>query len=148
MVRRDLVRDAGPDPLSFGDLPRWIGHCAVLYRSGDPYETAIWVCPETDQLTHRIGQRAVMDYVERRQQAEIFEVVTREALLEYTQLMRRLTEALPVGVLHIGPDRKVNHRNDRLGVIVGLAARPCRSVLSLRRSPARRGRSRGHPEPP
>ena len=40
-TRADFDR-ARQDPLFFGDLPRWIGHCTVLYRSGEPDEIAIW----------------------------------------------------------------------------------------------------------
>src|SRR5262249_1667333 len=49
------------------------------------------------------------------------EVAAQQALQGDRQLLRRLAEALPVGVLHIGADRRVNYRNTRLETIVGRA---------------------------
>lgn len=47
------------------------------------------------------------------------EVSALDALRASEQLLRRLTDALPVGVFHIGVDRRVSYANERLNAIVG-----------------------------
>lgn len=49
------------------------------------------------------------------------EVVAQQALHDNQQLLQRLTEALPVGVLHVSWNRAVTYRNARLESIVGIA---------------------------
>ena len=48
------------------------------------------------------------------------EMSAHEALRAQEQLLRRLTEALPLGVLQIDAERAIVYRNDRLGEIVGV----------------------------
>jgi diguanylate cyclase (GGDEF)-like protein/PAS domain S-box-containing protein len=48
------------------------------------------------------------------------EMAAQEALRANEQLLRRLTEALPVGVLTIGVDRTVKYANETFGTIVGV----------------------------
>jgi diguanylate cyclase (GGDEF)-like protein/PAS domain S-box-containing protein len=47
------------------------------------------------------------------------EMAALEALRTSEQLLRRLTEALPVGVLQLDTERRVVYRNERLAAIVG-----------------------------
>jgi diguanylate cyclase (GGDEF)-like protein/PAS domain S-box-containing protein len=47
------------------------------------------------------------------------EMAALEALRSSEQLLRRLTEALPVGVLQLDTERQVVYRNERLAAIVG-----------------------------
>ncbi|MEO6701264.1 MAG: sensor domain-containing diguanylate cyclase [Jatrophihabitantaceae bacterium] len=50
------------------------------------------------------------------------EMATQESLRANEQLLLRLTESLPVGVLQLGPDRAVVHRNQRVAQILGAQA--------------------------
>ena len=49
------------------------------------------------------------------------EVMALEALRANERVLRRLAEALPVGVVHLSADRTVDYRNERLAAIVGVA---------------------------
>jgi diguanylate cyclase (GGDEF)-like protein/PAS domain S-box-containing protein len=49
------------------------------------------------------------------------EVAALEALRANERVLRRLAEALPVGVLHVSADRTVDYANERLAAIVGVA---------------------------
>jgi diguanylate cyclase (GGDEF)-like protein/PAS domain S-box-containing protein len=49
------------------------------------------------------------------------EVTALEALRANEQLLRRLTEALPVGVLTFGTDRRIAYRNETMHSIVGVS---------------------------
>jgi diguanylate cyclase (GGDEF)-like protein/PAS domain S-box-containing protein len=55
--------------------------------------------------------------------AEMVDISDEMAALELVrsseQLLRRLTEALPNGVVHVAPDGRIVYRNERLGQIVG-----------------------------
>ena len=42
------------------------------------------------------------------------EIAAQEALQASESLLRALTEALPLGLLHFGPDRKIRYRNERV----------------------------------
>jgi diguanylate cyclase (GGDEF)-like protein/PAS domain S-box-containing protein len=48
------------------------------------------------------------------------EVMALEALRDHERLLRTLTEALPVGVLHVAGDGTVDYANERLAAIVGV----------------------------
>jgi diguanylate cyclase (GGDEF)-like protein len=48
------------------------------------------------------------------------EVMALEALRANERVLRRLTEALPVGVLYVNADRTVDYGNERLTAIVGI----------------------------
>jgi diguanylate cyclase (GGDEF)-like protein/PAS domain S-box-containing protein len=48
------------------------------------------------------------------------EVMALDALRDNERLLRRLTEALPVGVLYVAADGTVDYGNDRLAAIVGI----------------------------
>ena len=48
------------------------------------------------------------------------EVMALEALRDNERLLRRLTEALPVGVLYVAADGTVDYGNERLAAIVGI----------------------------
>ncbi len=50
------------------------------------------------------------------------EMAAQEALRANEQLLRRLTEALPQGVLQVCVDRRIVYRNDRLAAILGAGA--------------------------
>lgn len=50
------------------------------------------------------------------------EVAATEALQGKDQLLRRITEALPVGVLHLGADKRIAYRNRRLTQLLGRSA--------------------------
>jgi diguanylate cyclase (GGDEF)-like protein/PAS domain S-box-containing protein len=52
------------------------------------------------------------------------EMAAQEALRANEQLLRRLTESLPLGVLQIDSQRRVVYRNKRLGKIVGKRGTP------------------------
>jgi diguanylate cyclase (GGDEF)-like protein/PAS domain S-box-containing protein len=47
------------------------------------------------------------------------EVAATDALHEKDQLLRRITEALPVGVLHLGADKRIAYRNRRVTQLLG-----------------------------
>ena len=49
------------------------------------------------------------------------EMAAHEALRASEQLLRRLTEALPLGVLQVDVERRIVYRNDRLVAIVGVS---------------------------
>jgi diguanylate cyclase (GGDEF)-like protein/PAS domain S-box-containing protein len=48
------------------------------------------------------------------------EVAALEALRDNERVLRRMAEALPVGVLHVSADRSVDYANERLATIVGV----------------------------
>ena len=50
------------------------------------------------------------------------EMAAHEAVRAREQLLHRLAEALPIGVLQVDRDRRVLYKNDHLGAVLGIDA--------------------------
>ena len=107
---------AGLAITTFVDMLRNPGcarRCRVRYRRADG--SWLWVEATNHNLLadprHGYVLTEILDVSE--------EMAYQEALRSREELLRRLTDALPLGVLHVDLDGRVLYRNERLGTMFG-----------------------------
>jgi diguanylate cyclase (GGDEF)-like protein/PAS domain S-box-containing protein len=91
-------------------------HALLRHRRADG--TYVWLETSSDNRLADPASRLVI--------TQMFDVSDRmeaiEALRANEQLLRRLTETLPIGIVQIDAQRRIVHANERLGTIVGVSA--------------------------
>jgi diguanylate cyclase (GGDEF)-like protein/PAS domain S-box-containing protein len=88
----------------------------ALLRHRRPDGTYVWLETSSDnRLADPSSRLVITQMVDVSDRMEAI-----EALRANEQLLRRLTETLPIGILQIDAKRRIVHANERLGTIVGI----------------------------